>query len=85
MVAAPVPDIFDAQGDKNGTDEDESGQQDVMGDAVVIYIGGNPAMEQLGCQGPPEPCHESAYSCHERNKENPSHEIAFLRISAGFF
>lgn len=56
-----------------------------MGDAVVIYFGGNPAMEHLGCQGPPEPCNESAESCRERNEEKPSHEIAFLRISAHFF
>jgi hypothetical protein len=85
MVAVPVPDIFGAQGDENGTDEDEPGQQDVLGDAVVIDIGGKPRMEQLGRQGPPEPRNEGASGDQERNGKNPSHEIAFLHISAGLF
>jgi hypothetical protein len=53
MLAVLFSDIFHTQGNEDSAEEDEAGQPDMMGDTVVIDIGGNSRLEQLRCQGPP--------------------------------
>jgi hypothetical protein len=80
MFAVVFPDIFHTHGDEESAEEDEAGQPDVMGYAVVIDIGRDSRLDQLGSQGPPEPCNEGAGGCEKHEGKNPSHEIVFFRI-----
>jgi hypothetical protein len=76
-------DIFHPQGYEDGTDEDEAGQPDVMGNKVIIDIGGDSGLDQLGCQGPLEPCNEGAGGDEKQGEGNPSHKSAFLHLFDG--